>query len=1601
MRFFKVRRQIALILSFLLVFGNALLYVPAMNKANAAVVDPDTMEQFQVLDAPEEVPSQVVGLPGGKTGVAYYVGDASTRQDYYRVVDAEGQEVFDLNITDMLPADRKISDTNLLALSNGNSVFTWDGIATGCGEHFQFVIIDSTGDVVKEPTNITEDPDASYNCTTTVTELTNGNILFTWQHESDDYMLRIFTSDGQAVTNAVSIDKTGSRQDVVGYSGSFFHGVAANGNGTFMITYYTNSSEYYYGVIYNDDGTQKTVNGFNHFKISDSKRNMGISFSTVAALKNNNYVVLSETEDGVHLKIFNDQGAAIGSELTSGTSLNTPPNVGIHGLLSLKEGGFIIADVPEVAAAGNKIIKVKEFGNNGVQVADWTSIDNVSMEDSYWMYAIDTIMFKGFESGFGFLNDVTGMLTLHGMPESKPVSNADTYTTSEDTALTVSAPGVLSNDTDPEGDPLTAVLASNTSHGTLAFNTNGSFTYTPEANYSGTDSFSYRASDGNGTSDIAAIVSLIVTAVNDAPTIGTNAGLTVAEGGTALIGNERLEALDVDTAGGSLTYTLKTAPSNGVLRKNGTPLAVNGIFTQADINSGLISYMHSGSETTSDGFTVDVSDGQYGVTNIAFAITITAVNDAPIAVADAHTLNEDQTLTVTTANSILLNDTDNEGNTLTAVLVSGVSHGSLTLNADGTFTYTAVANYVGSDSFTYMANDGTSNSNVATVTLTVSAVNDAPAIGTNAGLTVAENGTGVIGTMQLEALDVDTAAANLTYTLKAAPSNGVLRKNGIELAVSGTFTQVDINSGLIDYVHDGSETTSDGFTVDVSDGQYGVTNIAFAITVTAVNDAPVAVSDVYSLNEDQPLTVTAANSVLANDLDIDGDSLTAVLVSDVTHGTLTFNQDGSFTYTPAANYAGGDSFTYRASDATTNSNAVTVSLTVAAVNDAPTIGTNAGLTVEESGTVVINPAQLEALDVDTAAANLTYRLSAAPTNGVLRKNGIALALNGTFTQEDMNSGLINYVHDGSETTSDSVTVGLSDGEYMVNGIVIAIVVTPVNDAPVAQNKAFTTKNNKQLTIAADKGLLVAATDGEHSTLTASKISDPANGTVTVNADGSFRYTPVKGYVGIDSFTYVLNDGELNSDPAIVTITVKRETPPQQPKKEWININDGTKTPLDDPSLIEVTIERETDADGVVRDQVNLKEEEAKQAVTKGGKKVILYIPDPEDKVSETKVNIAKKVHRIIADGGAELQIWTENVRLHLSALTMQMFEGDMYFHFVPVKDEAAREAAERNVKQNSLIRTASMGKDVRIIGRPMEIDTNLENRPVMLVLPLREGVPADAAERERFLDSLVIFIEHDDGTKELIQGNIVEYDDNGTIGIAFAIDRFSTFTLVSMEGWSAYLADQEGKTYHEAYMKGYGDGTFRPNGDVTRAEVAALLYRLMKLDSGAGSANVFTDVPATHWAVKEINAVAAAGIMTGYEGGTFHPGSVMTRAEMAAVLAKWKQLELVEAGEGEASLTDIKGHWAQAYIEAVQEEGWMNGYPGGVFKPNNELTRAEATAIMNRVTGRGPLEGIDQSPWKDVSSSHWAYGHILEASVDHMFVVTNEGEVFRKVGLEL
>ncbi|RFM32317.1 tandem-95 repeat protein, partial [Chitinophaga silvisoli] len=441
---------------------------------------------------------------------------------------------------------------------------------------------------------------------------------------------------------------------------------------------------------------------------------------------------------------------------------------------------------------------------------------------------LDSLKYQVCDNGVPSMCDTgTVMFTVTAVNDA-PVAVKDSVTVVEDTD---GIGNVLTNDTDVEGDALTASLVTAPVHGTVVLNADGSFTYTPNQDFNGLDSLKYKVCD-NGTPSMCDTGTVIftVTAVNDAP-VAVNDAVTVNED-TDAIGNVLTN--DTDPEGDALTASLVTAPVHGTVVLN-----ADGSFTYTpnqDFN-GLDSLKYK----VCDNGTPSMCD----TGTVIF--TVTAVNDAPVAVNDAVTVNED----TDAIGNVLTNDTDPEGDALTASLVTAPVHGTVVLNADGSFTYTPNQDFNGLDSLKYkVCDNGTpSMCDTGTVIFTVTAVNDAP-VAVNDAVTVNED-TDAIGNVLTN--DTDPEGDALTASLVTAPVHGT-----VVLNADGSFTYTPnqdfngLDSLKYKVCDNGTPSMCDTGTV--------------IFTVTAVNDAPVAVNDAVTVNED----TDAIGNVLTNDTDPEG-----------------------------------------------------------------------------------------------------------------------------------------------------------------------------------------------------------------------------------------------------------------------------------------------------------------------------------------------------------------------------------------------------------------------------------------------------------------------------------------------------------------------------------------------------------------------------------------------------------------------------------------------------------------------------------------------------------------------------------------------------------
>ena len=492
-----------------------------------------------------------------------------------------------------------------------------------------------------------------------------------------------------------------------------------------------------------------------------------------------------------------------------------------------------------------------------------------------------------------------------------PVAASDTFTTDEEISLNLTVADLLGNDRDAEGNPLSLTSITNGTGGTVIRNADGTITFTPEPNFSGVATFSYIVSDG--TSASTGLVSVNVTAVNDAP-LNTVPGLqTIAEDTDLTING--ISVFDAD--GSDVTVTLSA--NNGVLTLSGTTglnfslgsglndASMSFSGTQTDINlalSGLV-YRANLDYNDADTITVTTSDSNLTTASSTIAVNVTPVNDAPVAADDIlAAIDEDSVVPDITFAALTGNDSNGPANeveqTLTITDVTSVVGGIVSI-VNGQIKFTPAPDFNGTASFDYTVQDnGTSGSNnaathltdIGRVSFTVNPLSESPRLVANT-LTISEGGTVTIGAANIANVDADTNVDSLifTFTVSAVINGKFALASDVTLAPIFSFTAEQVRANSIIFIHNGGETPP-SFNTLVTGTDNGVVITGAAtdptpatINFTNVNDAPVAIADTLAATEDTAITYTAVQ-LTGNDTDVENNALTIAGAVSYTHLTL-------------------------------------------------------------------------------------------------------------------------------------------------------------------------------------------------------------------------------------------------------------------------------------------------------------------------------------------------------------------------------------------------------------------------------------------------------------------------------------------------------------------------------------------------------------------------------------------------------------------------------------------------------------------------------------------------------------------------------------------
>ncbi|MBK6726085.1 MAG: tandem-95 repeat protein [Xanthomonadales bacterium] len=595
----------------------------------------------------------------------------------------------------------------------------------------------------------------------------------------------------------------------------------------------------------------------------------------------------------------------------------------------------------------------------------------------------------------------------------------------------------------------------------LTFSASGSQTI--NASYGGDGSFSGSA---------AAPITNLSNPSNTAPTITSVSDQTIAEDGSTgalafTIGDAQDAATAlVVTATSSNAALVPNAPVNLVLAGSGAARSIN-VIPAAN---------QSGSST----ITLRVTDTGALFTETTFLVTVTAVDDAPVAVADSATVAEDSG-----ANTIdvLLNDTDIDAGPKLVTAVGTATNGTVTNNSSNV-SYTPTGNYCGADSFTYTITGGSS----ATVSVTVTCVDDPPVAVADSPSVAEDSGANTVDVL-LNDTDIDGGAKLVTL---------------VGTAANGT-TAIGGGGANVSYAPTANYCGADSFTYTITGGS----STTVSVTVTCVDDAPTAVADSPSVAED-----SGANTidVLANDTDIDAGPKLVTLVGTATNGTTAIGGGGAnVSYAPTGNYCGADSFTYTI----TGGSSATVSVTVTCVDDPPVAVADSPSVAEDSGANTVD-VLLNDTDIDGGAKLVTL---------------VGTAANGT-TAIGGGGANVSYAPTANYCGADSFTYTITGG----SSTTVSVIVSCVDDAPTAVADSPS--------VAEDSGantidVLLNDTDIDAGPKLVTAVGAATNGTVTNNST-NVGYAPNGNYCGADSFSYTITGG--SSATVSVTVTCVNDAP---------------------------------------------------------------------------------------------------------------------------------------------------------------------------------------------------------------------------------------------------------------------------------------------------------------------------------------------------------------------------------------------------------------------------------------------------------------------------
>ncbi|MDA8640559.1 Ig-like domain-containing protein [Flavobacteriaceae bacterium] len=735
-----------------------------------------------------------------------------------------------------------------------------------------------------------------------------------------------------------------------------------------------------------------------------------------------------------------------------------------------------------------------------------------------------------------------------------PVSATDSITLAEGgtaTTTTSGATSVLSNDYDPDGDAISTFTVTTTINGilTLAPSGTGSFTYVHDGSETTTDTFYYNATDGSVPGNTVS-VTINITPVPDCPTATNPINDVIAtEDDPDLVIDFSNVFTDPDTL--NLTYTVT----------NTNPSLLDASLNTTSLTLDYVDNM-SGTAT----ITIFANDSSCGsLASESFNVTVNSSDDLPVGVADIINVTEGGTVTSTTiSTTVLANDTDLE--TGVASLTVGVGFGAITpspakssgftFNNDGTFSYTHDGTQTPGDAnttdvFYYRPHDGSNFGNTTTVTIQITHTNDCPeATNPIADVTAMEDDPD----LNMDVSSVFTDEELDTITLTVSNTNTSLLTATLSSATSLTIDYVDNMTGsstIILYATDSSIECS------------SLASTSFIINVVPQNDTPVGGPDIINVAEGGTATMTTVSStVLANDSDTEGDSLSISSFTQPLYnsGTFPLQSNGTFVYTHDGSETTTDTFNYELTDGTTTTS-VSVTINITPVNDCPQVSSPiADISVNEDASDDV----FNLLDNFTDAENNTLSFTVSNSNTALA----------TVTL-DTNTLTISYIPNQNGTATVTIYVDDLNGCSSVQDE-FALNVSAVNDVPVTvTDSIFVLEGGTvTLTTSSNTSILDNDSDTESDPLEAQLVTQVSNGTLVLSSTGTFTYTHDGSETTTDTFEYRASEIS-GQDGNTVTVNITIQEVNDCP----IYTDPGTRSTQENIAFSKVFSQDITDDDG--------------------------------------------------------------------------------------------------------------------------------------------------------------------------------------------------------------------------------------------------------------------------------------------------------------------------------------------------------------------------------------------------------------------------------------